>query len=337
MYIPGYSGRSFAERHFSREAFRRVLRAIFPCSGDSASEVWRKLIRCLSVIVLAGCLVFFGNYYGNYRARSLQAITLDEFLGETDGDMSVPELEQAWTNIRERYPDIDFPAGMNIKYAGLYAINPDIIGKLTIPNTNIETYVMKSSGANYYYLNRDFYGKGSRYGQVFVDNRCTVSAQGNSKNILIYGHNTHDGLMFNQLEKYMTVEGYCSAPVIEFETLYGSAQYKIFAVMITNSTPDADNGQLFDYLHYDFSSDEEFAELMSQVYARSMIHTGVDLTVNDEVITLYTCYQTVFRGGRLVVFARKLRDGESPAVDLSQVYFDTKAKFPRAYLDQVDF
>lgn len=335
IFIPGYSGRSWFQRRFSKEALRLFAAEHFPAKGDDTKEVTRKLVRSVSSVVLVGCMIFFCMYYHDYRVRSLQAVSLDNYLGDESYDnMSDPELQKAWTSIREQYPKVNFPQEMDIRYAELYAINSDVIGKITIPNTNITSYVMHDPGS-YYYLNRDFYKKSSRYGQVFADRMSKITAEGCSKNIIIYGHNTHDGLMFNQLERYMTPEGFINAPVIDFETLYGSARYKIFAVMLTNSTPDADNGNLFDYLHADFSSPTEFAELMSQVYARSMIHTGVDLTVDDEIITLYTCYQDIFKGGRLVVFGRKLRAGESPAIDASQVYFDTAAKFPQAYRNKM--
>lgn len=332
IYIPGYCGVSWKEKHLSKKAIKQAVADWFPSKSDTTGNIVRKLIRAVSSVVLIGCIVFFGVYYHDYRVRALQASSLNDLLNEEPvGLPGDPELEKAWNNIREQYPLVNFPEGMDIRFAELYAINDHVTGKLTIPNTNIETYVMLHPKDNYYYLNRDFYKKTSRYGQAFADNRCKITADGNSKNIIIYGHNTHDGLMFNQLEKYMTVEGFINAPIINFDTLYGSAKYKIFAVMLTNSTPDADNGNLFDYLYTDFESDEAFATLMSQVYSRSMIHTGVDLTVEDEVLTLYTCYQEIFRGGRLVVFARKLRAGESPAIDPTQVYFDTAAKFPQAY------
>ena len=334
-YVPGLCGEPFFKRHFSKEGRKRFLREHLPAKGDSGAEAARKLIRSFSTLVLIVCVVFFGIYYRNYRVRSLQAGNLlpDEEYYES---MTPQELELAWRTVKSKYPEVNFPEGMNIKFAETYSINPDIIGWLTIPNTNIRQNVMYSSSADKY-LYHNIYGNYSRYGEIFVDSRCTLNASAHSKNLLIYGHNTHDGLAFNQLERYMTVEGFCNAPVIIFETLYEKNVYKIFAVMLTNSTADADNGYIFDYLYPDFTNNDNFIFLMNQIKARSMIHTGVDIRPEDEVITLYTCYQSIFKGGRLVVCARKLREDESRGIDPDNVYFDYNAIFPQAYHDKMGY
>ncbi|MBQ6117747.1 MAG: class B sortase [Clostridia bacterium] len=247
------------------------------------------------------------------------------------------KLEKAWSDIKSKYPSVEFPEGMNIKYAPMYAINQDLVGWLTIPNTNISTELMQSTESGNYYLYKNFYKESSRYGIPFVDAECKIGKDEISKNIIIYGHNTHDGLMFHQLTKYMTVEGYKAAPVIQLDTLYDSSQWKIFAVMLTNSTSDMNNGEVFTYLYPDFSSNDSFLSLVDDIYARSMIHTGVDVQAEDHILTLYTCYQNIFTGGRLVVFARRVREGESAVVDTSAAYYDSSAIFPQAYYDAMGY
>lgn len=334
-YIPGVSGKPFFKRHFSKEGRQKFCREHFPAKGDPAGEVIRKLIRNLSSLVLIGCVIFFGIYYRNYRVRSLQAQNMfaDE---EAYENMSPIELKAAWASIRGKYPDVNFPEGMHIKFAENYSVNQDIIGILTIPNTNIRHNVMYSATDDKY-LYHNFYGNYSRYGEIFVDSRCTLRNDAKSRNIIIYGHNTHDGLAFNQLEKYMTAEGYCNAPIVIFESLFEKTTYKIFAVMLTNSTSDKSRDSIFTYLYPDFNTDDDFIYLMNQIRARSMIHTGVDVQPGDEVITLYTCYQNIFKGGRLVVVARKLREGESKAINPNDVYFDNNAIFPQAYYDKMGY
>ena len=162
-----------------------------------------------------------------------------------------------------------------------------------------------------------------------------MGSGGLSKNTIIYGHNTHDKLGFNKLTDYMKLDGYKKAPVISLETLYEKTQWKIFAVMLTNSTAAADRGHLFRYLITDFSSDKDFMTMLDGIKQRSMINTGIDVNEDDKILTLYTCYQDIFEGGRLVVFARLLRDGESAHVDVSKASFNHKARYPQAYYDQL--
>ena len=319
------------KRKFSAEGRRRFRVDNIPMKGDSAKEVVRKLVRAVAFLLIVAGLLYYVYYYHNYRQRVAQFGTLTDIVNEY---IDVPEvkLDKAWSDIKSKYPEVEFPEGMNIKYAPLYAINQDVVGWLSIPNTNISTVLLQSEYDDYY-LYKDIFRETSRYGNPFVDTNCRIGPDGTSKNIIIYGHNTHDGLMFHQLTKYMTVEGYRNAPVIQLDTLYDSSQWKIFAVMLTNSTSDMNNGEVFTYLYPDFSSDASFLSLVGDIRARSMIHTDVDVQGGDTILTLYTCYQNIFKGGRLVVFARRVRDGESAAVDTSTAYYDSSAIFPQAYYD----
>ena len=327
----GESVRLSFKRRFSAEGWRRFREDNIPMKGDGAKEIIRKCVRAVAFVLLMVGLIYYVVYYHNYRR---QVASLGEFTDIMIDYVDVPDtkLEKAWSDVKSKYPSVDFPEGMNIKYAPLYAINQDLVGWLTIPNTNISTELMQSEYDDYY-LYKNFYKESSRYGIPFVDTNCKFGKDGTSKNIIIYGHNTHDGLMFHQLTNYMTVEGYKAAPVIKLETLYDESMWKIFAVMLTNSTSDMNNGEVFTYLYPDFSSDASFLSLMDGILARSMIHTGVDVQADDTILTLYTCYQNIFKGGRLVVFARKVREGESAAVDTSQAYYDSNAIFPQAYYD----
>ena len=72
---------------------------------------------------------------------------------------------------------------------------------------------------------------------------------------------------------------------------------------------------------------------MNGILDRSKIHTGVDVNTDDKILTLYTCYQSLFDGGRLVVFARQLRGGETEEINASKVYYNSNARFPQAYYD----
>lgn len=331
--VPEDAQRISLRERFSKKGFLRFLKNNLPAKGDDKRERVRKIIMDLSFVLFICSAVYLLIYYGNYRERIAQTNDFEEIIEQYE-EISGPELEKAWNNIKEQYPSVEFPKNMNIKFAPLYAINQDVVGWLKIPNTNISTVILQHDTRDYY-LYKDIYKDYSRYGNPYADLRCNLSEGKTSKNIIIYGHNTHDGLMFHQLINYMTLDGYKKAPVISFETLYEKSQWKIFAVMLTNSTSDADNGYIFDYLYTDFSSDSAFMSLMDSVMQRSMIHTGIDVQPDDSIITLYTCYQNIFKGGRLVIFARRVRDGESAVVDTSAAYYNGGARFPQAYYDKM--
>lgn len=328
----GDKTRFFIKTHFSKEGVKRFAVNNLPQKDDSAGEKVRKIVRAVSFVALVCAVIYLLIYYHNYRARI-------KFLQESESEISelekIPEyeLDNAWAEMRAKYPDVDFPEGMNIKFANLYAISRNVVGWLKIENTDISTVLLQTNNDSYY-LYRDIYGSYSRYGNPYVMASCNMGREGLSKNTVIYGHNTHDKLIFNKLENYMTVAGYLNAPIITLDTLYETTKWKIFAVMLTNADPADDNGNIFTYLYSSFPSEEAFLNKMEQIKARSMIHTGVDVQAGDKTLMLYTCYRSIFSSGRLVIVARQLREGESEEINSSLVYYDNSAIFPQAYYDK---
>ncbi len=320
---------------FSKESFNRFMKDSFPQKTDSAKEKIRKIIMDISFVLLVLGLSYMVFYYAGYRERIKDLGDWKTTIDNIDETKLFPfEIEKLWENIRDQYPDVDFPEGMQLKFASLYAVNQDTVGVLSIENKEIWTPVLQNKKSPDYYLWKDLYGEYNRYGNPYVDARCTIEKGKFSQNTIIYGHNTHDKLGFNKLISYMTVDGYREAPVITLDTLYEKTQWKIFAVILTNSTSVADKGHLFDYLIADFGSDAAFMNVINGINQRSMIKTDVDVNKDDKIITLYTCYQDIFDGGRLVVFGRLLREDESAEVDVSKAYFNKNARYPQAYYDQ---
>ena len=321
---------------FSKEGFKRFMRQNFPAKGDPGKEIFRKIVMDVSFVALVCGLIYLGVYYYNYRSRIKDDLQLQQAYEEAASryeNVTGVELENAWDQLKAKYPDVDFPEGMNIKFAELYATNKDVIGWLSIENTKISTVVLQRKSNDDYYLTHDIHGKQSRYGNPFVKADCNISLNGTSKNIIIFGHNTHDKMIFNELENYMTVEGYKAAPIITLDTLYSEqpTKWKIFAVMLTNADPDDNKGYVFDYLYPSFSSESAFINKMDQILARSMIHTGVDVQPGDKTLMLYTCYRAQIDSGRLVIVARQVREGESLTINESLVYYNSSAIFPAAY------
>ena len=321
---------------FSKENFRRIVKESFPQREDSRREKIRKIIMDVSFVLLVLGLSYMVFYYFGYRERIEDFGKWEQTIDSYDEDQLFDfEVKKLWENIKEQYPDVDFPEGMMLKFADLYAVNQDAAGALRIPEMDFFTPLLLNKKSPNYYLWKNLYGEYSRYGNPYIDYRCSIEKGEFSKNTIIYGHNTHDKLGFNKLTDYMKLEGYKKAPVITVETLYEKTQWKIFAVMLTNSTTAADRGHLFSYLITDFSSNAQFTEMIKGINERSMIKTGIDVKADDKILTLYTCYQDIFDGGRLVVFARLLREGESASVDVSKASFNHNARYPQAYYDQL--
>ena len=83
----------------------------------------------------------------------------------------------------------------------LYSTNPDLVGVLEVVDTDINYPVVQTPNDPEYYLRRDFYGKDSTAGTLFVDYRCDIVNP--TTNTIIYGHNMRSGTMFGGLKRYL--------------------------------------------------------------------------------------------------------------------------------------
>ena len=79
--------------------------------------------------------------------------------------------------------------------AALKEKNPDCIGWVRVPGTDIDYPIMWTPNDPEHYLHLDFYGSCSDYGVPFLDHRCDLDRD----NIILYGHNMFDGTMFTDL------------------------------------------------------------------------------------------------------------------------------------------
>lgn len=309
------------------EIFKNGFRRIFPNKQDTVGEGVRKVVLDLSVVALTACLVYFGVYAVQSYQANKQGETLKGQIIEDGGTSSETDV---WAEFLSKYPNIQLPDGMMAKYAYLYAINQELVGWVRIPNSLIDVQVVQTND-NATYLKKDFYGNYSRYGCPYMDYRNDPKYL--NKNTILYGHHMSDGLVFADLKKYKSIEGFQESPTIEFDTLFRSYRFKIYAALITNSKPEDDGDYIFNYTVTDFGSEEKFMEYIAAVDERKLYTTGVDIQPTDKIITLQTCTYE-FSDARLVIIGRMLRENESTLVDTSLAVKNENPRYPQAYYDK---
>ena len=194
------------------------------------------------------------------------------------------------------------------KYDELYNKNPDFFGWLKIEGTVIDYPVMYTPHDPEYYLHRDFYGKYSDSGMLFIDGACPEV----SNYYLIYGHHMNNGSMFGELPKYGDVKFYEDHKIIFFDTRYEIRDYEVVAAFYAKAYPEGEEEGHFCYYNYkDLRSKETFDEYVAKVKENQIYETGITPTFGDELITLSTCnYHT--QDGRFVVVARRIKDKNTP-------------------------
>ncbi len=280
-----------------------------PVRADSSKEKIRKVAMDISIVLIICCIIGIVGVVAEYQNNSSNSSNLSTQTATVDR-LDDNRYAEAWKEAYAQSSGTGFPTGVNSKYAYLYYANQDLVGWLTIGNTNLDVQIVQGND-NEYYSTRDFYKNTNQYGSPYLDYRN--NAQGVDDNTIIYGPNIPNGLMFAALEQYKSVEGYKKAPVIEYSTLYQTYTFKVFAAFVSSGNPAADNG--FNYTVTDFVSDVRFLEFINEVKSRSIFNTDVSVQTDDKIITLVTSSDE-FDGAKLVVMGRMVRENESTDVDV---------------------
>lgn len=193
---------------------------------------------------------------------------------------------------------------MQESFAELYAQNPHVVGWLEM-DPDIALPVVQWD--NSFYMDHDFDGNESVAGTLFVDSRNTLWPQ--DDHILIYGHNMKDGSMFGSLNNYRNVGFLRATTCIQFNTIYGDAQYVPFALFDASMTKDDPN--YFKLIRLNFSEEQPFDAFLEDVQSRSLFNIPVDVNEDDQLLSLVTCSYSM-DNGRFIIMCRKLREGETP-------------------------
>ena len=164
--------------------------------------------------------------------------------------------------------------------------NPYIMGRLEIPNLNINALVTRAEN-NAFYLNNNLYNQKDGLGVPFFDYRNTDLA--NNKQINIYGHNTRNEKYFSQLP-FINLEAYTDKNIFNnYKDIYLSidekkVHYEVIAIKIVN---DSNN----EHMKVIFYSEEDFLKHVVRLLQDSLYKdTNLEITSNDRLIVLQVCH-----------------------------------------------
>ena len=231
----------------------------------------RIILLILFMVFMIG-LVYGSYHLLNYKKESEEIIEIKE---------TIDKLIEVDETIEENKYSIDFDS--------LKEKNPDTVGYLKVNNTNIDYVVVKAKN-NSYYLNHNFDKNYSSSGWVFADYKNNLD--GNDKNMVIYGHNMQNGSMFGTLRRVLSKKWYTNDEnkYITFVTADREYTYEVFSVY-TIKVEDY-------YINTKFKNDNDFYKFIKKLKSRSIYNFGVEVSGEDQIITLSTCssgssYRTV--------------------------------------------
>lgn len=187
------------------------------------------------------------------------------------------------------------------RYADLVAQNGDMVGWISITDTRIDYPVMTCEDDAEFYLSHDFYKNADRHGVPFIDSSyCDICS---SDNLIIYGHNMHDGTMFADLNKYTDADFCESHPYITFNTIYAEYTYQIIMVF---KIEESDTSK---FPYHTITQFNQSSVTVNDYIARakyySIWYDEQKISDDDKLLTLSTCEYTL-TNGRLVIIAKRL-------------------------------
>ncbi len=286
------------EKKAKRSANRRQKSS----PGSIAGKVVLSILAAL-ILLAAGAVGSF--FWQAYRSQQLTASMLKLYqAGET---ASTPE---------------NYPEEFDTRFSLLWQQNKDVVGWLSVPDTEFSLPVVQGKDNSYYSL-RNFKKEPNLYGTAYLNARSDL---GGDENIALFGNRMEDGSMFAGLEDYRKLTFYRDHPVISFDSVYGgSNSYKVCAVFVTD--PKEEDQPDFESWR-NFEDQAEWENAIDNMKQRSLICAPVDIRKGDKFLTLSTSVSD-FDGARLIVVARKTRSGEIKSVKTDDAVYNASPVLPQ--------
>lgn len=165
-----------------------------------------------------------------------------------------------------------------INLTALQEINPDVIGWIRIPDTQID-YPLLQGQDNDFYLKHTWQKEENNVGSVFLEHRNSSNLT--DFNTIIYAHNMNDGSMFGSLSKYNDRQYREKHPYVYIATADGVLRYEVFS-FYKAELDSPTYGLSFHQL-------QTRVDFMKHALEKSRYDTGIVPDGHDRVLTLSTC------------------------------------------------
>ncbi len=164
--------------------------------------------------------------------------------------------------------------------------NPDIMGRIEIPNLNIDTLIVRTNN-NDYYLNYNLNKEWDGLGAPFFDYRNT--SLNTNKQINIYGHNTlkeeyYSKLPFTNLEAYINANIFKNYKDVYLSIDERQIHYEVTAIkIITNN----DN----EHMKLIFNDDYDYVTHLNKLIKGSIYtRDNISYDASSKILVLQICH-----------------------------------------------
>ena len=239
------------------------------------------MVICVIVAIGSAALVIRAVYYYQ-NANSTYTDARDNNVATVQQTTQAPIEEDPVVETPEEPEEDARPEGavLEIDFASLKDINPEIVGWLHVPALDLSYPVMQAAD-NEYYLTHTLENEYNPLGSIFME--CTNLPDFSHGNTLIYGHNTVDGTMFGRLREFgdnPTLRA--SEPYFYVYQADGKiGKYKIYSYYSVYKDSDS-----FSW----FTDDESYDYYVNMTRNLSIENIEADFSKRKNIVTLSTCF-----------------------------------------------
>lgn len=257
---------------------------------DEIKEV--KNLRKAGLCLIAGMLLLAGSFWlpelwQNYLIRQEQVDFISGYIEEPEENAPEESVSESETED----PKGNSPMYRNIDFAGLQQINPEIVGWIYVPGTQIDYPICLGSDNNYY-LTHSFRRSQNALGAIFAP--AESSDDLGDAHTILYGHNMRSGKMFGELSNYESSEFRDRYPYVYIYTPDQSYTCTVYAAYRTR----------YDSAVYTIGYEtgtEVFREWINDTVEHAAYDCGIAPTGQEQIFTLSTCVDSGSAKDRYVV------------------------------------
>ena len=234
---------------------------------------WHRVLKIILMLVLIVGVVCVGVRQWEYHRGAKEYADAEQVAA-----VPQPETEEAPAIEEETYVDPYAEALASIDLEALREVNHEIVGWISIPDTQV-SYPLLQATDNDYYLNHTWKKAYNSVGSIFLE--CKNASDLSDFNTIIYGHNMRNGSMFGGLKQYKDLDYWKEHPSVYIVDDSGVHRYDIFAAHEVGVRTITYGLGITDQ-----DTKEKFIQFAQ---TGSVIETGEVPTVEDRVLTLSTC------------------------------------------------
>ncbi len=258
-----------------------------------SKTMWKVIF--VTAIILMICALGYACWYliNLYKSGDEYSGALSYVTDATEPTVYVDSPDAPLDNVAP--PEVYDTINGGINFSKLWEINTDLYAWIRIPNTMIDYPIAQYPGDNdTYYLNHNMFKESAFAGCIYTEK--ANSKEFTDRNTVLYGHNMLNGSMFRALHDFRDKEFFDNNQFIYIYLPDRTLTYQIFAAY------EYDDRHILDA--YNFEDSEVYEKYLK--YAQNPTSTvyrntrDLNLTVDDKIITLSTCFGNVTTSRYLV-------------------------------------